>query len=686
MENVCILSVGENRTTSEKCNLQFNITLRKKTNSSLITLNKTDINHKQDVKLCFPRQKATYYPPTGCSTGCSNMNETTCGVGSPYNQVNCKDTTDRFVIDPNQALCWTCVNPVRMPDVNISLPSSHLQISNGMINAASASVAMKNLSSLLNLMGNASSAAVSLGDVKGIISKLDKGNTKNLSFGLSSTNGLSIVANQGALTTNFNRSVTMPKESSDQAVQKNGTFVGVLVFPSMSQDEKKSNVLNGEVFGIEMGVPIANLTDPILIQYENVNKVNETLHYITGSSMEQYAFKKSYAQMFFLHRRDLMHIVILGMEKVFHFFVFFHFNLQNKLSSTSNRKPLEYCFLSGNLPNWTIDGCQTVEGENSITCQCTHLSFFAILLSPAPKNISSSDVTSLTYISYIGCGLSMFFLGVALFMHCAMSHTKSSQATKILINLFVALFILNLTFLINQTIANLGSYVPCVIVAAVMHYSMLSTFTWFLIEAIHLFLQLKKPNADTKHCMIKIYIEGWVLPAVVVIVLLGLSKYKLISINTNDGNPVNMCWINDVNIVYGVNIGYYACVFVCTMTIFIIVMRHIFMMTKTKASVGRQDSASNNTLTIVGLLFLLGITWGFAFFSFGPLTIPSYYIFSILNSFQGFFLFLYYYNSNKIIGDDRTSFTNETTSTSSNIYDNRPVNFTYVDQNLHLKK
>ncbi|XP_034153152.1 adhesion G-protein coupled receptor G2 isoform X2 [Esox lucius] len=625
MENVCILSVGENRTTSEKCNLQFNITLRKKTNSSLITLNKTDINHKQDVKLCFPRQKATYYPPTGCSTGCSNMNETTCGVGSPYNQVNCKDTTDRFVIDPNQALCWTCVNPVRMPDVNISLPSSHLQISNGMINAASASVAMKNLSSLLNLMGNASSAAVSLGDVKGIISKLDKGNTKNLSFGLSSTNGLSIVANQGALTTNFNRSVTMPKESSDQAVQKNGTFVGVLVFPSMSQDEKKSNVLNGEVFGIEMGVPIANLTDPILIQYENVNKEGF-----------------------------------------------------NAYCNSWNGK--------GNLPNWTIDGCQTVEGENSITCQCTHLSFFAILLSPAPKNISSSDVTSLTYISYIGCGLSMFFLGVALFMHCAMSHTKSSQATKILINLFVALFILNLTFLINQTIANLGSYVPCVIVAAVMHYSMLSTFTWFLIEAIHLFLQLKKPNADTKHCMIKIYIEGWVLPAVVVIVLLGLSKYKLISINTNDGNPVNMCWINDVNIVYGVNIGYYACVFVCTMTIFIIVMRHIFMMTKTKASVGRQDSASNNTLTIVGLLFLLGITWGFAFFSFGPLTIPSYYIFSILNSFQGFFLFLYYYNSNKIIGDDRTSFTNETTSTSSNIYDNRPVNFTYVDQNLHLKK
>ncbi|XP_045919288.1 adhesion G-protein coupled receptor G2-like [Micropterus dolomieu] len=287
------------------------------------------------------------------------------------------------------------------------------------------------------------------------------------------------------------------------------------------------------------------------------------------------------------------------------------------------------CESSGKEAIWITDGCRTYETNGSITCQCSHLTFFAILLSPSPGNISSSDLNSLTYITSIGCGLSMFFLAVALFMHCLIRKGKASQATKILINLFVAMFTLNLSFLTNESIANLGNFGACVTIAAVMHYTLLATFTWFFMEALHLFFNLWKHPSEIKHYMMKICVAGWVTPAVVVIALLASGKYDYLVINTSDGNAAKMCWISDA------------------------VVHQIVLFKPTTGKGQDISSIKRNSYSIIGLFFLLGITWAFAFFSYGPLRVASYYIFTILNSFQGFFLFIYYYHSSKTVGEDR---------------------------------
>lgn len=88
--------------------------------------------------------------------------------------------------------------------------------------------------------------------------------------------------------------------------------------------------------------------------------------------------------------------------------------------------------------------------------------------------------------------------------------TKASIATRILIHLVLALFLLNLTFLTNNYVAKLKSSVGCKIMAALMHYFMLATFTWFAVQAFHICQQLYMGGKTViRHYMIKVCITSW---------------------------------------------------------------------------------------------------------------------------------------------------------------------------------
>ncbi|XP_062325939.1 adhesion G-protein coupled receptor G2-like isoform X3 [Osmerus eperlanus] len=534
---------------------------------------------------------------------------------SLYNETTCADIVDKTsyiltVTSEGLESCQTCDNPVKKPDMELELDNVGGG-SGGVIDAAAAAGVMNNLSSLLERMGNSTTAALSMGEVKGLLSRLPKEQPNKINFGFSSDKDMSIVDSEDALQREFSRSVHVSKEAVAMAVNRSGTFVGVLVFLNMAQDKLKSKVLNNEVVGIKMGAEIHNLTDTIDIHYRGVNQ------------------------------------------------------------KECNAKECNFTCNSWNGEgevNWTTDGCETEFLNDSIKCNCTHLSFFAILMSQTDK-ITSADMKSLTYISYIGSGLSMFFLGVALFMQCAMRLAKSNSTTKILLNLFLSLFFLNLTFLLNQTIAGLNNPASCVVMAAAMHYFMLSTFTWFFLEALHIFLQTKDVNTAIKSYLVKIYISGWVTPGLVVGILIILNKYQMQIIHVDDGSTVNMCWIPDVQVHYAVNIGYYTLVFLFNLAIFIFVVQQIHLQKKFKAK-ELKGSTPTNTFSILGLFSMLGLSWGFAFFSYGKMAIPSYYIFSIINSFQGFFLFIYYYkNSQGFEAKPVSVFTSSSTDKTTNTYD-----------------
>ncbi|XP_023657961.1 adhesion G-protein coupled receptor G2 isoform X2 [Paramormyrops kingsleyae] len=409
--------------------------------------------------------------------------------------------------------------------------------------------------------------------------------------------------------TDFVNSFMIPGEAIDIAAKKNNkSFILIVCSPPMIEDKDKRNIINFKIFAIEMGTSISNLSRTINITYKNIPK----------------------------------------------------------------NKNLTCCSWNGTgQPSWETDGCDTVEINNTLTCRCTHLTFFAVLMSD-PVGISNSDVKKLTYITYIGCGVSTFFLGIAVFMHVTLRRSKSNKTTKILMNLFVSMFMLNLTFLLNDSITSLNNDPLCKFIAGAIHYFLLSTFTWFAIQGFHLYLQLIKVfNTNIRYYMVKTLVVGWAFPLLVPSVIGGLGKYGNLTINTTDDKPVYMCWITDSSVSYIVNIGYYVAVFIFTSVVFVMVVQKIVYLRKANVGQPKRRSVSKDIFTVAALCGLLGITWGFAFFSSGALLIPSYYIFTILNSFQGFFLFLYYCMTNNNAGESRKSTLRSTVSNikSTNISD-----------------
>ena len=70
---------------------------------------------------------------------------------------------------------------------------------------------------------------------------------------------------------------------------------------------------------------------------------------------------------------------------------------------------------------WLRDGCilrQSRSSSSQVTCECAHLTNFAVLVdvaSSSSASLSKTDVVALDYITYIGCGISIFGLAATLF-------------------------------------------------------------------------------------------------------------------------------------------------------------------------------------------------------------------------------------------------------------------------------
>ncbi|XP_043563128.1 adhesion G-protein coupled receptor G5-like isoform X1 [Chiloscyllium plagiosum] len=433
----------------------------------------------------------------------------------------------------------------------------------------------------------------------------------------SSFKGITLVANSswvGERTTqeqNVDIEVVLPEELFRKSMEQQNDFSSITFSlfndTALFEDEKNSTILNNNVIEVAVGnTSIHNLTEYVNITINHKSKMlnNFSQHCVFWSENED----------------------------------------------------------DNSTGHWDSTGCKTTVQDGHTICQCDHLSYFAVLLDFSNTNntVDEKVLISLMYISQIGCGISAIFSATTIIIYCVFRKIKSDQVTKIHMNLCAAIFLLNVNFLTNVWLSMVKNESLCKTIAVFLHYSLLCTFTWMGIEAFQLYLLLIKVfNTYIKYYIQKLAVIGWGLPAIVVLICIAIPDiYGEFVIEKQDGKNTSMCWIKEKVVHYITNCGYFSIIFFGNTIILITVCTKLFYLKRQRTE--EQGSVWKDLWTILGLCCLLGITWALAFFSFGPLRLVEIYLFTIFNSLQGFFIFLWYWAMKKPTKDEISSYTTST--------------------------
>ncbi|XP_078120078.1 adhesion G protein-coupled receptor L2b.1 isoform X2 [Sander vitreus] len=283
---------------------------------------------------------------------------------------------------------------------------------------------------------------------------------------------------------------------------------------------------------------------------------------------------------------------------------------------------------------WSTQGCKLLETNKShTTCSCSHLTNFAILMAHR-GNVGEGSVHDLllTVITRMGIAVSLVCLAISLFTFCFFRGLQSDRNT-IHKNLCLNLFIGELVYLvgINMTEPKL----VCSIIAGVLHFCFLAAFAWMCLEGVQLYLMLVEVFESEFSRRKYYYISGYLIPAVVV----GISA----AIDYRSYGTQRACWLRVDNHFIWSFIGPVTFIIVVNVIFLVVTM---FKMVKHSTSIKPDSSRLGGirswVLGAFALLCLMGLTWSFGLFFLNESSIVMAYLFTIFNTLQGMFIFIFH--------------------------------------------
>lgn len=95
------------------------------------------------------------------------------------------------------------------------------------------------------------------------------------------------------------------------------------------------------------------------------------------------------------------------------------------------------------------------------------------------------------------------------------------------------------------------------------------------------------------------------------------------------------CWLKSDIAFYVTVVAYFCVIFLFNFIMFVVVLVQLGRMRRQNPHNLQHRTKLQDARSIMGITTLLGLTWGFAFFAWGPVSLAFMYLFAIFNGLQG---------------------------------------------------
>ncbi|KAM3863852.1 adhesion G protein-coupled receptor E1-like [Diretmus argenteus] len=298
----------------------------------------------------------------------------------------------------------------------------------------------------------------------------------------------------------------------------------------------------------------------------------------------------------------------------------------------------------GETSHWSVEGCCVAySDENYTVCSCSHLSTFAIILQTGEPPAHDPFLEWLNRLCVI-IGLFFFALAIFTFLLCSWNPKINNTAR---LHLCVSLSLSHLLLLWNDKYVQYE--LACTVMAGLLHFLVLASFVWMLLEALQLHLlvrRLSKVQVIQRDGLPRplLYLIGYGVPFVIV----GISA--LVYSDGYGATKSEVCWLSTDRRFNWAVTGPVITVLALNWILF---CATLWSLRPTLANMKSDVSQAKDTRLIVfkilSQLVVLGCTWILGLYQ---VNLFFHFLFIILNSQQGTFLFIVHCLLNKEVREE----------------------------------